>query len=51
MEYITKTIKKISSVGGSMRDVQMLARHSNLNMTQRYVESDVEAQRKVIDLI
>lgn len=49
--FITNAAKKISSVGGSMRDVQMLARHSNLNMTQRYIESDVEAQKKVVDLI
>jgi len=49
--FITNAAKKISSVGGSMRDVQMLARHSNLNMTQRYIESDIEAQRKVVNLI
>ena len=34
-----------------MRDVQMLARHAALSTTQRYIEADVEAQRKVVDLI
>jgi len=49
--FITNAARKISSVGGSIKDVQMLARHSSLNMTQRYVESDVEAQKKVVQLI
>ena len=35
---ITNAAKKISSVGGSLRDVQMLAGHSSLAVTQRYIE-------------
>jgi integrase len=49
--FITNAAKKISSVGGSIRDVQALARHSSLAMTQRYVEADVEAQKKIVQLI
>lgn len=49
--FITNAAKKISSVGGSIRDVQALARHSSLQMTQRYIECDVEAQKKVVQLI
>lgn len=49
--FITSAAKKISSVGGSIRDVQALARHSSLQMTQRYIECDVEAQKKVVQLI
>ena len=49
--FITQAAKKISSVGGSMRDVQMLARHNSLNMTMRYVEADKEAMRRVVDLV
>jgi len=41
----------ISSVGGSLRDVQMLAGHSSLAVTQRYIEGDGEASVKVVDLI
>jgi site-specific recombinase XerD len=42
---------KISQVGGSLRDVQALAGHSSLNMTQRYIESDEEAKRKIVELV
>jgi len=49
--FITNAARKISSVGGSIKDVQMLARHSSLSMTQRYIESDIEAQKKVVNLV
>jgi integrase/recombinase XerD len=37
--------------GGSLRDVQQLAGHTSLAMTQRYIEGDTEAKRKLIALI
>lgn len=49
--FITNAAKKISTVGGSLRDVQMLAGHSSLAVTQRYIEGDSEARRKVVDLL
>lgn len=49
--FITNAARKISTVGGSLRDVQMLAGHSNLGTTQRYIEADALAQRRVVDLI
>lgn len=49
--FITNAARTISTVGGSLRDVQMLAGHRALSTTQRYIEADVEAQRKVVDLI
>jgi integrase/recombinase XerD len=49
--FITNAARKISTVGGSLRDVQMLAGHKALSTTQRYIEADVEAQRKVVDLV
>lgn len=45
---ITRWARKISSVGGSLRDVQALARHSSLAMTQRYIELSEDACRKVV---
>ena len=49
--FITNAARKISTVGGSLRDVQMLAGHRALTTTQRYIEADVEAQRRVVDLV
>ena len=49
--FITETSKKISLVGGSLRDIQMMVGHGSLQTTQRYIEADSESQRKVIDLI
>lgn len=49
--FITNASKRIYSAGGSMRDVQMLARHASLNMTMSYIEADEDAMRKVVDLV
>ena len=49
--FITETSKKISLVGGSLRDIQTMAGHSSLQTTQRYIKADSESQRKVVDLI
>ena len=49
--FITKGAKKITAVGGSLRDVQYLAGHTSLATTQKYIEGDTEAQRKLIDLM
>jgi len=38
-------------VGGTLRDVQSLAGHSNLQTTQRYIEVDTDCQRKLMNLI
>ncbi|WP_370144236.1 tyrosine-type recombinase/integrase [Bradyrhizobium elkanii] len=46
--FITNAARKISTVGGSLRDVQVLAGHTNLRTTQRYIEQDVDAQRRVV---
>ena len=49
--FITNAARKISTVGGSLRDVQMLAGHASLAVTQRYIEGDSEARQKIVDLI
>jgi integrase len=49
--FITRAAKKVSEAGGSLRDVQQLAGHASLSMTQRYIEGDTDAKRKLIALI
>ena len=49
--FITNAARKISTVGGSLRDVQALAGHASLAVTQRYIEGDNEARRKIVDLL
>jgi integrase len=49
--FITNAARRISTVGGSLRDVQLLAGHSALGTTQRYIEADGMAQRRVVELM
>ena len=42
--FITNAARKISTVGGSLKDVQELAGHANLRTTQRYIDANPEAQ-------
>src|ERR1700683_4771456 len=41
---ITNWARKVSLVGGSLRDIQAMAGHASLTTTSRYIESDSEAQ-------
>lgn len=49
--FITMAARKVSAVGGSLRDVQALAGHASIQVTQRYVDTDPESQRKLIALL
>jgi integrase len=49
--FITSAARKISTVGGSLRDVQMLAGHTNLRTTQRYIDANPEAQVRIVELV
>jgi integrase/recombinase XerD len=49
--FITNVSRKISLVGGSMKDVMSLAGHKNLQTTQLYIDHNQNAIIKVIDLI
>jgi integrase/recombinase XerC len=48
---MTRTARTVSQVGGSLRDVQELADHTSLAMTQRSIEGDTEAKRKLVALL
>jgi integrase/recombinase XerD len=49
--FITRAARKITLAHGSLKDVQMLAGHRHLSTTQRYIEQDVDAQRKVCAIL
>ena len=49
--FITNAARKISSVGGSLRDVQALAGHSSLAVTQRYIDGSEDARMQVVELV
>ena len=49
--FITALAKKIVEAGGSLRDVQQLAGHASLSMTQAYIEGDSAAKKNVMKLI
>jgi len=49
--FITRAARRVIEAGGSLRDVQQLAGHANLAMTQRYIEGHSEAKRRLVDLI
>ena len=49
--FITNVSKRLSLVGGTLRDVQLLVGHKNLQTTQRYIEVDTDCQRKLVELI
>ena len=49
--FITKAARQLHRSGGSLRDVQILAGHSSLSVTQRYIQGDTEAQRKLVSLV
>ena len=48
--FITRIAKKIVEAGGSLRDVQELAGHASLSTTQRYIQGDSAAKRRVVDM-
>jgi integrase/recombinase XerD len=43
--------KRRRQAGGSLRDVQLLAGHASITTTQRYIEGDSDAQRKLVSLL
>lgn len=49
--FITRAARALVRSGGSLRDVQELAGHASLSTTERYIQGDREAQRKLINLI
>lgn len=47
--FITNLARELPRLGGSLRDVQELAGHKSLQVTQRYIEGDAEIKRRLIE--
>ena len=42
---------QLPQAGCSLRDVQLLAGHASITTTQRYIDGDSDAQRKLVSLL
>ena len=49
--FITNASKMISQAGGTINDVRQLAGYSSLSTTQKYIEYNTEAHKKIIEMI
>lgn len=49
--FITRSARLLAKTGGSLRDLQQLVGHRDLATTQRYIDGDSDAQRRLIRLL
>src|ERR1700721_2943175 len=49
--FITVAARNIHRSGCSLRDVQLLAGHRSIGTTERYIDGDTCAQRKLVSLL
>jgi integrase len=49
--FVTRAARIVHKAGGSLRDVQLLAGHRSIQITQRYIDGDSDAQRKLVAMI
>jgi len=49
--FITMAARMTHKAGGSLRDVQLLAGHSSIETTQRYIDGDSQAQHRLVALL
>ena len=49
--FITTAARNVYRSGGSLRDVQLLAGHASMETTERYIDGDTHAQRKLVAFV
>jgi integrase/recombinase XerC len=49
--FITQAARLAHKAHGSIRDVQLLAGHASIETTQRYIDGDSHAQRRLVSLL
>jgi len=49
--FITRAARQAHRAGASLRDVQLLAGHKSIEVTQAYIEGDCDAQRLLVSLL
>lgn len=49
--FITRAARLVHRVRGSLRDVQQLAGHRSIEQTQRYIDGDSHAKRRLVALV
>lgn len=49
--FITNAARNSHRAGGCLRDVQLLAGHQSLAVTQRYIDGDTNAQRRLVSMV
>lgn len=49
--FITESARVLAKTGGSLRDIQELAGHRSLTTTERYIQGNRDAQRRLISLL
>jgi integrase len=49
--FVTRAARVVHKAGGSLRDLQLLAGHRSIQTTQRYIDGDSDAQRKLVAMI
>ena len=49
--FITTAARRAHHAGCSIRDVQLLAGHSSIELTQRYIDGDTHGQRRLVRML